>query len=112
MFGFGRRKKRPEGTAQTFVEATGGGWGDVPDELPADGGVHADYVGEVLQRARDYADEHDIKVREEFMLRITDIPRGIRNPQEIVFGIMSRAHDYGLIAGAMFDEKVYFTRLD
>ena len=40
---FWRRKKAAEaGTASTFVEATGGGWGDLPDSVPSDGGEQFD----------------------------------------------------------------------
>lgn len=49
MFGFCRKRKRPQGTARTFVEDTGGGWGDSPDAVAADGGEHTDYVGEMLR---------------------------------------------------------------
>lgn len=49
LFGFCRKRKRPQGTARTFVEDTGGGWGDSPDAVAADGGEHADYVGEMLR---------------------------------------------------------------
>lgn len=111
MFGFGRRKKS-EGTADTFVEATGGGWNDAPDVIPADGGKHADYVGEILRRASEYARENDITVGEEFEYTLTGIPRGIVSPHEIMFGLMLRAPEYGLSSGAIFNEMAYFTRLE
>ncbi|HEU0266342.1 MAG TPA: hypothetical protein VFQ70_01835 [Candidatus Saccharimonadaceae bacterium] len=111
MFGFGRRKK-DRSTASTFVEATGGGWSDLPDEVAADGGEHADYVGEMLRRASEYACETGVGIGEEFKFTITDIPRDLVSPHEIVFGLMMRAHEYGLAPGVMHDETAYFTRLE
>lgn len=110
MPGFGRRRERREDVASTFVEATGGGWDDGPNEIPVDGGAHADYVGEVLKKIRDYAAEH-VGVGESFTYTITDIPVGIESPFEIVFGLMMRANDYGLQAGAMANETAQFIRL-
>jgi len=110
MFGFGRKKK-PKGTARTFVEATGGGWNDDRDVIPGDGGEHADYVGGVLRRASEYARENDIEIGEEFEFTITDIPAGISSPHEIIFGLMMRAHEYGLRVGAIANETAYFTRM-
>lgn len=108
MFGFGRKK--PQGTAQTFVEATGGGWRDSPNTVAADGGEHAGYVGEVLHQASEYAHDQGIGVGEEFDYTITNIPRGITSPHEIMFGLMMRAQDYGLSASSMHDEKIRFIR--
>lgn len=112
MFGFGRKKEEPEpkGTAKTFVEATGGGWGNPPDILPVDGGAHADYVGEVLYQASEYARDEGIQIGEEFDYIITDIPQGIASPREIMLGLMMRAQDYGLSASAMHNEKIRFIR--
>lgn len=112
MFGFGRRKKKSEGTASTFVEATGGGWTDAPEVMAADGGANADYVGDVLRLARIHAVSHSIPVGEEFEFTIANIPMGITSPHEIVFGLMMRAEEFGLSAGVMFDEKVTFTRIE
>lgn len=116
MFGFGRKKASREGasqgaTARTFVEATGGGWGETPDVMPADGGSHADYVGDILRRAREHAEDNGVGVGEEFTYTITDIPRGISSPHEIIFGLMMRAPEYGLSADFMHDETAHFTRI-
>lgn len=112
MFGFGRKKKKAEeGVAQTFVEATGGGWRDIPEVVAVDGGEHADYVGEVLQKAYEYARETNVKIGEGFDYTLTDIPCGIVSPHEIAFGLMMRASDYGLSAGFVHDETANFTRL-
>lgn len=110
MFGFGRKKKS-EGTARTFVEATGGGWGDTPDVISGDGGANADYVGEVLRQASEYANEQGIAVGEEFCFTITDIPVGISSPHEIIMGLMMRAHECGLSVDSAINEEVYFTRM-
>ncbi len=115
MVGFGRRKKpqaQPGDTASTFVEATGGGWGDSLDAVAVDGGEQADYVGEMLRRASEYARENGVEIGEEFEYTITDIPCGITSPHEIVFGLMMRAGEYGLCPGPMLNEKAYFTRLE
>ena len=111
MFGFGRKKKESSETADTFVEATGGGWGDSPEVVAADGGSQADFVGHVLKQARDYALKENIAVGESFTYKITDIPRGIVGPHDIVFGIMVRASEVGLRAGVVFDEEAQFTRI-
>lgn len=112
MIGFGRRRRKPDpGTASTFVEATGGGWGDVPGVMSADGGEHADYVGEVLRRAQAHAVEQGIAIGEDFTYTLTDIPCGITSPHEIIIGLMTRARDFGLEAGIAFGEKIAFTRL-
>lgn len=93
---FWRRKKAAEaGTASTFVEATGGGWGDLPDSVPSDGGEQFDYVGQVLEQARAYAQQSKVPVGEEFQFTMTDIPVGIASPINIVFGIMMRAGGLG-----------------
>lgn len=109
MFGFGRRKKRTQG-AETFVEATGGGWGDADEVVAIDGGEHADYVDEVLRDASEYARRHGVAVGEEFAYTLTRIPRGIASPHEIVFGIIMRASDYGLSPGVACDETLLFVR--
>lgn len=112
MLGFSWGRRKPDAdTASTFVEATGGGWGDVPSVMSADGGEHADYVGEVLRRAQAHAVEQGVVVGEDFTYTLTDIPRGITSPHEIVIGLMTRARDFGLDAGIAFNEQVTFTRL-
>lgn len=104
------RRKRISDTAQTFVEATGGGWYDSPDVIAADGGNQSDYVDTVLRGARDYAQNHGIEVGQSFDFTMTDIPMGITSPHEISFGIIVRASEYGLSANFVFDESVHFTR--
>jgi hypothetical protein len=110
VFGFGRKKK-PEGTARTFVEATGGGWGETPDVVAGNGGENADFVGEVLKRASEYAKEKGVTIGEEFTFTISDIPVGISSPHEIIMGLMMRAHEHGLSVDSAINESVYFTRL-
>lgn len=112
MFGFFKRKKKSHGTADTFVEATGGGWSDSPDIVAGDGGENADYVGEVLRQASEYARENGVEIDEEFEFTFTDIPRGITSPHEIMFGIIMRAHEYGLSSAGMANETAYFTRVE
>lgn len=112
MFGFGRKRKVQSGTAETFVEATGGGWGAVDDTMPADGGGRADYVGEILRCASEYAKQQNVGIGEEFSYTITDIPHGIDNPYEIIFGLMMRAPEYGLSPGPIHDETAIFIRLE
>lgn len=112
MFGFRRRKRSSSGTADTFVEATGGGWSDLPETVAADGGSQADFVSRTLERARAYALENEIPVGQEFEFTITDIPAGITSPHEISFGLMMRASEQGLSSVAIFDEKAIFTRLE
>ena len=112
MFGFRRRKDRPSaGTADTFVEATGGGWSDSPEVVAGDGGSQADFVGQTLERARAYALENNIPVGQEFEYTIADIPLGISSPHEILFGLMVRAGEQGLRANSVLNETVFFTRL-
>lgn len=111
MFGFRRKKSGPSpGTADSFVEATGGGWSDAPGIVAIDGGAQADFVGQTLERARAYALENDIPVGQEFEFTIADIPVGISSPHEIVFGLMMRAGEQGLSPGVIADEKAFFTR--
>lgn len=112
MFGFGRKKEEPEstGTADTFVEAIGGGWGDPPRIIPADGGEYADYVGGVLEGASEYAHDQEVGIGEEFDYLITNIPRGISNPLEIMAGLLKRAPDYGLSVDFMRNETIRFIR--
>lgn len=107
-----RRKKRAAGgkTASTFVEATGGGWGEAPDVVPVDGGDHADFVGEVLAKARLQVDRDKVPVGATFEYTITDIPVGIDSPHAIVFGLMMRASEQGLVFISIFDETVTFVR--
>lgn len=117
MFQFLRRRKRKNTpstectTTNTFVEATGGGWGESPDVVAADGGQQADFVGRVLEEARAFALDNDIPVGGEFEFKISNIPMGIDSPHEIVFGLMMRASEVGLGAGMMRDEYIYFTRV-
>lgn len=123
MFWFGRKKEKssqidPEdrqqqvnpSTADTFVEATGGGWGDPADVIAADGGEQSDYVGLMLVLAREQAIKNDVAVGEDFTFQLVAIPRGIVSPHEIMFGLMMRAGEQGLSCGMMHDEKVIFTR--
>lgn len=98
------------GTAATFVEATGGGWFDVPDRIAANGGSQAQYVAKTLRSAYDYAHENGIEVGVDFEFTITDIPVGIKSPHEIVFGIMMESFKYGLEAKTVNDETFYFAR--
>ena len=117
MFGFGRRKRRnmasasagATGTASTFVEATGGGWGDPPMRVAANGGSQADYVLQQLHAAREYAREN-VAVGDTFEYRLTNIPRGISSPHEIMMGLMFQADEYGLMCSFMHDEAVTFIR--
>ena len=109
MFGFGRRRKK--GTAPTFVEATGGGWSDVPLAVPADGGDDRDYVHAMLQEAQLYAVEHGVPVGGSFTFMLTDIPVGIVSPHEIVFGLMMQAGAYGLMCEYVADETASFVRM-
>lgn len=112
MFGFRRKKKATSnGTSDTFVEATGGGWSDLPDTIPGNGGTQADFVGQTLERARAYALENDVAVGQEFQFIITDIPTGISSPHEIIFGLMMQAGEYGLSCRGIANEKAHFTRL-
>ena len=111
MFGFGRKKRAAKGTAATFVEATGGGWTDVPDTVTLDGGKHAGYVEEILYQACQYARENGVAVGDKFSYTITDIPRGITNPHEITIPLMMQADRYGLSANYVHDETIEFTRL-
>lgn len=113
MFGFRRKKDSPSsGTADTFVEATGGGWSDPSNTVAGDGGAQADFVGQTLERARAHALENDIPVGQEFEFTITDIPAGISSPHEIIFGLMMRAGEYGLTSGAIANETAFFTRVE
>lgn len=113
MFGFRRKKEKPKsGTADTFVEATGGGWSDLPETVSSDGGSQADFVGQTLERARAYALENNIPVGEEFEFIITDIPVGVTSPHEIIFGLMMRAGEYGLISRVIANETAFFTRVE
>lgn len=67
MFGlFGRKKKR-EATTDTFLEATGGGWGgDPPRVIAGNGGSQADYVGHTLHLAREQALADGVKIGQSF----------------------------------------------
>ena len=111
MFGFGRKKK-PRGTASTFVEATGGGWHDAPQVVRVPrSGTEGDYVGEMLRQAHEYAVAYNIPIGEEFEFTITDIPMGIESPHSIIFGLMVRASDYGLSPSVAMNESIRFTRV-
>ena len=111
MFGFLKKRKKPRETASTFVEATGGGWGDSPDVIGMPSGTEGDCVAEVLRRAKDYAITDNVAVGQKFEFRITDIPMGIESPHTIIFGLMMQAADYGLRVGVVYDETVQFTRV-
>jgi len=119
VFGFGRKKKRAEKstspapqTASTFVEATGGGWGDPSEVIAIGGGMQSenDFVQRVLENARSYAFEQDVAVGERFDYVMADIPVGIKNPHQIMFTLMVEAPKYGLVVDFIMDEKVTFTR--
>lgn len=110
LFG-GRPRESASGGRQhtdSFVDATGGGWTDIPDVVAADGGSNRDYVTQQLSLAQQQARSYNIG--ESFTYRLTDIPAGIQSPHEIVFGMMMRASEFGLVAGAMADEVIEFTR--
>ena len=109
MLGFG--KKRRKAAASTFVEATGGGWGDAPLMIPADGGDSRDYVHAMLQEAHLYAVEHGVAIGASFEFTLTNIPMGIVSPHEIMFGLMMQAGGYGLMCEYMADETASFVRL-
>ncbi|MEO7904629.1 MAG: hypothetical protein ABIR91_02440, partial [Candidatus Saccharimonadales bacterium] len=91
-------------TADTFVEATGGGWGDAHDIIAADGGSQADYVGQQLEKAAKRAES--MTASERFTYTLTDIPQGISGPHEITFGLMMRAPEYGLRCLSAINEKI------
>lgn len=99
-FGRDRNSREAETTRgqprdDTFASATGGGWDEPPMRVAIDGGSQADYVGQQLERARAYAKEH-VAVGEKFDFTLTNIPRDIASPHEIIFGLMMRAENYGL----------------
>lgn len=104
-------KKKHVPVADTFVEATGGGWFDVPDVVAADGGSQADYVGELLRQAKHQACDESVPVGGEFTFTVTNIPEGISSPHEIMFGLMMRAGECGLMCTSMIDEKAFFIRV-
>lgn len=114
MFNFLKRKRAKNGegkkTADTFVEATGGGWSDAPDAIPTDGGEHFNFISEVLRQARLQAYENDVPAGEQFKFVVTDIPTGIESPHIIMFGLMMRAPEEGLSFQHMVDETVTFVR--
>src|SRR5690606_13474182 len=97
MFGWLFGKRSSKKTASTFVEATGGGWNDLPATVATDGGSQEGFVKEQLERARLYALENHIAIGESFEFTIDEIPVGLKSPHEIVFGMMMRANDYGLM---------------
>lgn len=107
MFGFFKRLFGKDD--DTFVSATGGGWGEMPNIIPADGGSQKDYVESQLELARQQAAK--LAVGESFTYRLTNIPKGISGPHEIMFGMMMRSHEYGLESGSMLNEKIKFTRI-
>lgn len=102
---------RPDNSevSDTFVEATGGGWRDLPETVPADGGNQADYVESQLKKATIEAYERGLVTGDSFRYRLTDIPKDISSPHEIAFGMMLQASKYGMIAGAMRDEEIHLT---
>ena len=128
MFGFFRRKKArrraysgwsapsetpdtEEQAADTFLEATGGGWSDSPDAIAADGGTQAVFVSELLRQARQQADDEAIAVGGSFAFTIKNIPVGIESPHEIIFGLMMQSADFGLRVEYIADESVLFERI-
>lgn len=98
----------PSSTSDTFLQATGGGWGDPPETIATDGGSQADYVGDQLAKAQAYAQQH-VKIGESFQFKLTAIPR-VMSPHEISFGMMMRACNYGLESGISMNETFTFTR--
>lgn len=109
MFEFLRRWRRKEGFARTFVEATGGGWGEPANVIKLPASSEAECVAEVLRLAKERA--QSVAVGESFEFKITDIPMGIRDPHTIIFGLMMQAHEYGLSMGFAVNETVQFTRM-
>ena len=113
MFGFGRKNESPEEstkTADTFVEATDGGWTDSPEVVAGYGGSQASYVVQVLEKAREYALENGHEPGDKFLYKLTDIPRTIHSPHEIVMSLMLQADTYGLRVNYIKDEIVHFVR--
>ena len=104
-----KKSKNESGSADTFVEATGGGWDEPPKFVASDGGSQSDFVTSLLEQAAKQA--QSVKVGEEFIFTITDIPRGISSPHEIVFGLMMLADEYGLECGPVVNEEVWFIRV-
>ena len=96
------------GSAQTFAEATGGGWGEPPNVVATDGGSQAAYVKQQLELAAEQA--QSMAVGEEFTFLLTDIPRSISSPHEIVAGLIVQSYDYGLEFSSVVDEEVRFRR--
>ena len=111
MFGLRKKKKPGPETVDTFVEATGGGWGESPNTIAGDGGTQVDFVEQTLQSARQFAITHNIPVGKEFEYTIADIPAGISGPHEITIGLLMQAERYGLMPGAILNETAYFTRI-
>lgn len=95
--------------AETFVEATGGGWDDVPNRVAPDGGDFASYVAQQLRAAQMYA-QANVAVGEWFDFTITNIPAVI-SPHEIVSGMIMQADTYGLGCGSAMNERFSFKRL-
>lgn len=97
------------GTVDSFVEATGGGWGDPPFTIASDGGSQSDYVERKLEEFRNYAFTQSLRVGESFERTLDDIPVGIHSPHEISFGILMQAGRFGLHVDQMVDETIAFT---
>lgn len=93
-------------TADTFVEATDGGWSDPAEIISADGGSQRNYVEDQLESARHQALSEGLGVGDTLKYKLTSIPKGISSPHEIVFGIMMQASRYGFRPGVMHDEMV------
>lgn len=85
------------------------GWTSLPEETPAE----VDFVGQVLERARDYARVHEVSIGHEFGIVIQGMPADVASRTEILGEIMERASDYGLISGSMIRETAlaFFTRV-
>lgn len=113
LFGRNRNQAKPATTdyADTFVEATDGGWSDPPETIASDGGNQKDFVDTLLQQAQRQARE-TVEIGESFTFTITNIPRGVTSPHEIVFGLMMQANQYGLSCGTIANESATFTRLE
>lgn len=116
MWWFGRKRYKArraigEGTAKTFVEATGGGWGNPPDVVPVEGGPETDFALQTLRLAHEYAVKNDIPIGGEFDYVITNIPQGISSPHTIMFSVMLYADQFGLHPESFVDEKVHFVHI-
>lgn len=104
-----KQRRGSDTTSDTFVEATGGGWGDPPNVVAADGGSQKSYVTQQLELASQEALQ--LEVGESFHYILKNIPAGIESPHEIIFGMIMRASEYGLSHGVASNERIRFTRI-